>query len=180
MGEAQAAALAAELVRRGPVDLVVTSPLLRTRQTATVVAEAAGAPVEVEPDVAECSFGEWDGHTFAEVHSRWPVELEAWLASADVAPPGGESFAQCRARVDQVRRRLLERHATKRVVVVSHVSPIKLAVGLAIDAPLHSLFRMELAPCSISTVAWYADGNASLTGFAESSHLRGIHVPVGT
>lgn len=180
VGEQQAAALAAELAARGPVDVVVASPLLRTRQTATIVAHATGADVEVEAGFAECAFGEWDGHTFAEVREKWPVELEAWLASTDVAPPGGESFAQCRTRVDAARRRVLAAHPGKRVVVVSHVTPIKLAVGLAVDAPLHSLYRMELAPCSLTTVAWYADGIASLLGFAESAHLRGVETPWGT
>lgn len=180
VGEKQAEALAAEVVLRGSVDVVVSSPLLRTRQTATFVAHASGADVEVEDDLAECAFGEWDGRTFTDVMRRWPVELEAWLASTDVAPPGGESFSHCRRRVDAARARLLARHAGRRVVVVSHVTPVKLLVGLAVDAPLHSLFRMELSPCSISTVAWYSDGNASLLGFAESAHLRGIDVPFGT
>jgi ribonuclease H / adenosylcobalamin/alpha-ribazole phosphatase len=180
VGERQAEALAAELVERGPLDLVVASPLLRARQTATIVAHAAGVEVEVDDGFAECAFGDWDGRSFAEVLRRWPVELEAWLASTDVAPPGGESFAHCRRRVDAARTRLLERHPGRRIALVSHVSPIKLAVGLAIDAPLHSLFRMELAPCSITSIAWYADGNASLLGFAESAHLRGIDVPFGT
>ncbi|MEZ5115417.1 MAG: bifunctional RNase H/acid phosphatase [Candidatus Nanopelagicales bacterium] len=179
VGREQAEALAVELERRGGADVVVTSPLLRTRQTAGIVARRLGLQLEVEDGFAECAFGEWDGRTFAEVRDGWPVELEAWLASADVAPPGGESFAEVRTRVDAARRRLHERHPTRRVVVVSHVSPIKLAVGLAIDAPLHSLYRMELAPCSLTSVAWYADGNASLLGFAESAHLRDVPVPDG-
>jgi hypothetical protein len=33
---------------------------------------------------------------------------------------------------------------------------------------------MELAPCSLTTIAWFADGNSSLFGFAESAHLRGV------
>ena len=74
-----AVVLAAEVAVRGRVDVIVSSPLLRTRQTATYVAHATGAEVEVEDDVAECSFGDWDGHTFPEVMRRWPVELEAWL-----------------------------------------------------------------------------------------------------
>ena len=55
-----------------------------------------------------------------------------------------------------------------------------LLVGLAVDAPLTSLFRMELSPCSITTLAWFADGNASMFGFSESSHLRDVRTPDGT
>ncbi|MFZ4510930.1 MAG: bifunctional RNase H/acid phosphatase [Candidatus Nanopelagicales bacterium] len=174
IGEQQAEALAREIAARGGVDAIVSSPLLRTLQTAERVAHATGAAIDIEPGIAECAFGEWDGFTFAEVNERWPVELAAWLASTDVAPPGGESFAECRDRVDRVRRDLLTRHAGQRVAVISHVTPIKLMTGICVDAPLSSLYRMELAPCSLTTIAWFADGNSSLFGFAESAHLRGV------
>ena len=174
LGRAQAGALAEEVVARGGVDVVVASPLLRTRQTAEPIARACGVEIEVDDGLAECGFGDWDGHTFAEVAERWPDELSAWLGSVDVAPPGGESFAECRERVDAARRRILTRHAGHRIAIVSHVSPIKMMTGASIDAPLSSLFSMELSPGSLTTIAWYPDGHASLFAFAESGHLRGL------
>ena len=180
VGQEQARALAAEVARRSDVTRIIASPLLRTRQTAQFVADVIGLTVEVDEGFAECSFGEWDGHTFAEVKERWPSELEDWLGSVDVAPPGGESFAQCLARVSAARQRIIDTYAGERVLVVAHVSPIKILVGLAIGAPLRSVYRMELPPCSLTTLAWFPDGNASMFSFAEASHLHGIVVPSGT
>lgn len=179
LGEAQAHALAREIVARGGVDAIVASPRLRTRQTAAIVAEHAGASISIEDGLIECDFGEWDGQTFAEVQQRWPDELNAWIASTDVAPPGGESFAECRDRVDMARRAVLKRHAGQRIAVISHVTPIKLITGMCVDAPLSSLYRMEMAPCSLTTIAWFADGNSSLFGFAESAHLREVDAGPG-
>ena len=159
---------------------IVTSPLLRTRQTAQIVAHEIDLDVEVEDGFAECGFGEWDGHTFAEVRDRWPSQLEEWLSSTDVAPPGGESFAACRERVSDARRRLVGRYPGERVLVVAHVTPIKILVSEAVGAPLDSLYRMELPPCSLSTLAWFPDGNASMFSFAESAHLRDVVSPHGT
>lgn len=178
-GEAQANALATELAQRGGITRVVASPLTRAQQTAAVVAAALGLDVTTDDGFAECAFGDWDGHTFAEVKERWPDELEEWLRSTDVAPPGGESFAQCRQRVDAARRSLVERHGGERILVVAHVTPIKVLVGLAVDAPLRSIYRMELPPCSLTTLAWFPDGNASMFSFAEAAHLRGIVLPEG-
>ncbi|MBU6244026.1 MAG: bifunctional RNase H/acid phosphatase [Actinomycetales bacterium] len=180
IGYSQAEALASELLARGGADVIVTSPLLRTRQTAQVIATAVDADIEVDDDFAECAFGAWDGLTFAQVRDRWPAHLDEWLAATDVAPPGGESFEQVRDRVDRGRRRVMERHRGCRVIVVSHVTPIKVMVSLAVDAGLHSLFRMELSPCSITTLAWFADGNSSMFGFSESAHLRHVPTPDGT
>lgn len=180
IGRRQAAAVANELVARGGVDAIVSSPLLRTRQTAEIIGARLGLPVAIEEDFAECSFGEWDGRTFAEVEARWPELIDEWLRSTHVAPPGGESFQQVRERVNRARARVVSTHPAQRVAVVSHVTPIKVMVGLAIDAPLNTLFRMELAPCSLTTLAWFADGNASMFGFSEVSHLRDVAVPHGT
>jgi len=179
LGVAQAQALAAELVVRDDIHRIVSSPLLRTRQTAGIAADALGLDVEVIDGFAECAFGEWDGHTFAEVRDRWPRELEDWLASSSVAPPGGETFEACQARVLEARQEVVARFPGERVLVVSHVTPIKIMVAHAVGAPLASLYRMELPPCSLSSLAWFPDGNASMFSFAEAAHMRDLGTPHG-
>ena len=179
LGEEQAVALAAELVARGGIERIVSSPLQRTRQTAAIAAASLNLPVEIDEGLAECAFGEWEGLTFSEVRERWPEELDAWLQSADVKAPGGESFTDVRTRVLAARDRILKVSAGQTVLVVAHVTPIKAMVTDALDAPLHSIYRMELAPCSLTTLSWFADGNASMFGFAEAAHLRHIVAPTG-
>jgi probable phosphoglycerate mutase len=114
-------------------------------------------------------FGHWDGLTFAEVAERFPEEMERWRGSLDVAPEGGESFRDVEKRVADALTRLKERYAGRTVVVVSHVTPIKALVAQALGAPLESLFRMELAPASVSVVSYYPspgeDDRASLRLF---------------
>ena len=180
IGVAQAEALAIELAERGEITRIVSSPLLRTRQTAHIVARATDLEIEIIDDFAECAFGEWDGLTFKEVRAQWPDHMREWLASTSVAPPGGESFDRCRQRVDRGRKQVLLNHPGEHVLVVAHVSPIKLLVGMAVDAPIHSVYRMELRPCSITSLAWFPEGNASMLSFSEASHLRGVDVPDGT
>jgi broad specificity phosphatase PhoE/ribonuclease HI len=164
-GEAQARAAAQYLSTVGGVDAVVSSPMLRTRQTAGVVAESLGLEVAVKDGWVECSFGDWDGHTFAEVQEKWPEALNAWMESTTVAPPGGESFDACARRARSARDGILSAYPGKTVVVVTHVTPIKLMVRGVLQAPMASLFRMELSPASITEIHWYVDGLASLKSF---------------
>jgi probable phosphoglycerate mutase len=155
--------------------VLVTSPLRRTRETAAILAERLGMAEPVVVDgLAEADFGAWDALTYAEVKQRWPDELAAWLASFEVAPPGGESFAQVRTRVQAARLELVERFPRQRVLVVSHVTPIKVLVQHVLDAPAVSAYRFELAPCSITTMALWADGVSSLFGMGERGHLHGV------
>lgn len=139
------------------VDAVVASPVRRTRESAEIVAQLLDVPVEEEPAFAEAEFGRWDGMTLAEVDAAFPGELDKWFASVDHAPAGGESFTVVRDRVLAGLDRLLERHAGRTVVVVSHVTPIKILVAHAVGAPLDAGFRMELAPASISVISFYPD-----------------------
>ena len=76
--------------------------------------------------------------------------------------------------------RVVERHAGQRLLVVAHVTPIKVLVSHAVGAPLTSVYRMELPPCSLTNLAWFPDGNASMFSFAEAQHLRDVIGPTGT
>jgi probable phosphoglycerate mutase len=143
------------------VDVVVTSPVRRTRESAEILAERLGVGLVEEPGFAEMEFGTWDGLTFAEVREQRPEEIEAWLGSLDVAPSGGESFREVGHRVLDGLARVLERYAGRTVVVVSHVTPIKVLIAHAVDAPLTSLFRMELSTASVSVVSFFGDPGAS-------------------
>jgi ribonuclease H / adenosylcobalamin/alpha-ribazole phosphatase len=90
-----------------------------------------------------------------------------------VAPPGGESFDAVARRVWAARDRIAARHAARTVVVVSHVTPIKLLVRSALGAPPEAVFRMELDAASLSRISWWENGTASLRSFNDTSHLRG-------
>jgi broad specificity phosphatase PhoE/ribonuclease HI len=149
----------------GVAHAVVTSPLARARETAAHIGEVLGRQPQVVEGLRETSFGDWDGHTFAEVREKWPAEMEAWLGSTSVAPPGGESFDAVSRRVRRTRDRLIAEHPGQTVVAVSHVTPIKLLVRSALDAPLSSIYRMELSPGSVTEIEWYAEGHGSLRRF---------------
>ena len=166
VGREQALRAAAALAAAVEVDVLLASPMRRTRETADVVAAALDQPVEVVDGFRECSFGDWDGYSLQEVQQRWPAEAEAWLASHEANPPGGESLVEVQQRVEEALGRVLSTYAGKTVVVVSHVNPIKLVVRLALDAPLHSTHRMLVAPASLTTVSFYESGAAALHQFS--------------
>ncbi|MFF4433120.1 bifunctional RNase H/acid phosphatase [Streptomyces sp. NPDC001513] len=172
-GRRQAAAVAEALAARGTVQTVVSSPLRRCRETAQAVADRLGLAVTVEEGLREVDFGAWEGLTFAEVQERFPDDLQAWLDSPRAAPTGGgESFTAATRRISATRDRLLAAHAGRTVLLVTHVTPVKILVRLALGAPPEALFRMELSAASLSAVAYYADGNASVRLLNDTSHLR--------
>ncbi|WP_238006181.1 histidine phosphatase family protein [Dactylosporangium sp. AC04546] len=168
-GREQAARAAARALELAPaVEAVVCSPLIRCRDSA---AAFAGLPVEVDDDLVECDFGEWEGLTFGEVRERYPAELDRWLASTAVAPPGGESFQQVSMRVRRAVRRLQQRYEGRQIAVVSHVTPIKLLLRDALAAGDSFLHRLYLDPAGLSLVDSWPDGGVAVRAVNETAHL---------
>lgn len=168
-GVAQAAALAKRSY--GQVAAIVSSPIRRARETADAVAGVLDLPVTTDDDLAELDFGAFEGLTYAEVRERYPADLAAWSASPETPPPHGESFAAAARRVRRARDRIVAAHPDAVVLAVSHVTPIKLLVRAALDAPLSSIWRMHLDIASVSTIDYLADGSSSLRHFNDTSHL---------
>ena len=157
-GRAQIRATADWLAPIGSaVAAVVSSPVRRTMESAEILSAVLGHQVAVEPGFAEMEFGAWDGLTFSEVAERDKAGLDSWLGSLDSAPGGGESFRAVQERVLSALDALLARHPGRTVVVVSHVTPIKTLVSHAVGAPLESVFRMELAPASVTVLSFFPE-----------------------
>ncbi|PWR05426.1 bifunctional RNase H/acid phosphatase [Micromonospora acroterricola] len=175
-GRAQVRATAARVAALAPsVAAVLSSPLSRCTRTAAAIAGALGdVPVRTEDDLIECDFGDWEGRTFAEVRAQWPGEMDAWLASPRIAPPGGESFTHVAERCHRVVRGLLTAYPGQTVVVVSHVSPIKLMLRDALAAGDGFLHRLFLDAAGISVLDMWPDGGVAVRTVNDTAHLAAI------
>jgi probable phosphoglycerate mutase len=173
-GTAQAAALGDRVAAlAGPVAAVWASPLRRAAGTAEAVAARLGLDVRVDERLRETNFGEWEGLTFAEIQERAPDAFRAWLNDPSVPAPGGESFDQVARRVRQARDAIVSAHPGATVAVVSHVTPVKVLLRLALDAP-QVLYRLHLDLCSITHVDWYPDGTAVVRRVNDTAHLEAL------
>ena len=74
-------------------------------------------------------------------------------------------------RVRQARDRVLASYGGRTVVLVSHVTPIKTLLRIALDAPPSALYRMHLDLASLSQVQWFADGPAVVRSLNDTGHL---------
>jgi broad specificity phosphatase PhoE len=167
-GEAQARAVAAAVLGAAAaageeVAAVVSSPLLRTRQTAA----AFGLPVELDERFIELDYGEFDGRPLGDV----PAEVwRSWRTDPTFCPPGGETLAQVSERVASACEDWAERAGAGTVVVVTHVSPLKAAVAWALGVGDETSWRTRVDPASISRVG-VGPGGPVLRSFNETGHL---------
>lgn len=171
-GTRQAEAAARRLASGARIDAVVTSPLRRAAATAAIAATELGLTAVTDDDLRETDFGEWEGLTLAEIQQRWPAAVAAWQHNPQQAPPGGESFAATAQRVYQACDRLLRDHRGQTVLVVSHITPIKILLCRALDVPLVTLYRIYLGPACINEIQWHDHEFAAVRRVNDTSHLE--------
>ena len=171
LGRAQADAAAAYLAERDDIAAVISSPLQRASVTAEAAASKLGLDVTIEADLIETDFGAWEGLTFGEAADRDPDLHQRWLRDTSLAPPDGESFDEVARRVRRARNRLIAEYGDATVLIVSHVTPIKTILRLALDAGNGILYRLHLDLASLSIAEFYPDGASSVRLVNQTSYL---------
>jgi broad specificity phosphatase PhoE len=163
-GHRQAARLAVTLADE-PVTAVLTSPLVRARQTAEAVGAACSVPVAVDERLVEIDWGTWEGRPTG---SLAVADVDRWKADKGTAPEG-ESLDALSRRVDSFCTEQLGEDGL--VVAVSHVSPIKAAAAWAMGVDGTVAWRMYLGLASITRIG---QGRTSpvLLSFNETGHLQ--------
>lgn len=130
----------------------LTSNLRRTRETAEAVLphlppEGPPAPeFQIEPDIAEQHFGQWQGMTFLELKAHLGADFDDfWRNPAKARPPEGESFADVIARVGRVVQRLNGLYAGRDIIAFAHGGSIRaaLAYALAIEPDAALSFQID-------------------------------------
>jgi len=165
-GRRQAAFLA-EALAGEPVSAILTSPLLRARQTAEAISAACGVPVSVDERLVEIDWGTWEGRPAG---SLGVTDVDRWRADDGTAPEG-ESLASLSGRVESFCLDTLDEDG--HVVAVSHVSPIKAAAAWALGVDGTVAWRMFLGLASITRVG-HGRTSPVLLSFNETGHLRSV------
>lgn len=133
--------------RLPPHDAVWTSPRLRARQTAELLAAAP----RVDDDLRELDFGELEGRAFDEIAATQPELYRAWMEMpTQVRFPGGESYAELKSRAVRSLARIEAAHET--AVVVTHGGVIRAALSAWLGIPDEAIFRIDVAYGGITIV----------------------------
>ena len=126
------------------------SPLLRARETAEVICESTGLRAEIDNDLREVDFGQWEGKTFDEIAAEDPETVDRWAAfSDDFAFPGGESIGGFLTRICRAAQRLAE-DTTDVVLAVTHAGVIRgmICHFLGLHSRHYLLFDVRHATCT--------------------------------
>lgn len=140
---------AAELLPQ--YDRVISSPYLRCLAFAQHVAEQLNIPLQVETDLREIHFGDWEGQTSQQLWQADPESLGAyWRDPLAFTPPGAESLQAFQQRVLSRFVALSENLSSQNVLLVSHAGVIKQLLCHVLGMDVRNLHRVSIDHAGLS------------------------------
>lgn len=162
----------AQLLKDVPVDVVLSSDLLRAYHTAQAVADLKGLPVVTDPGFREIYVGHWEGQLEADVIAKEPELLAAWRKELKHVPDG-ESVQDLYERVRAALDRAAERYAGKSIVIATHATPIRALTCVLSGRPLEDAVHIHpVSNASVTKIVW--DGIRYSLEDPEDSHLGAL------
>lgn len=150
-GRAQVEA-AARFARTIKPDLIVTSPLVRARQTAEIMsAGLGGVQIDEEPAIAEVLYGRWEGMVYHQLIED-PYYSEYRKSPVEHPTPGGETIPQVQARGVEAVMRTLHANTDRRIMFISHGDIIRTVLCHFMGLELGYFHRLRIDNASLSTV----------------------------
>jgi alpha-ribazole phosphatase len=140
-----------------------TSDLTRCVTGADIICRQFGIEPVRRRELRELNIGIWEGLTWTEIKTRWPLEWQARLDDlVHYRVPQGENLLEVEVRVMPVIKEIVERHAGQEVLVVGHGGVNRVVLLNAIGAPLARMFNIEQNYGCYNIIDYYADDNVTV------------------
>lgn len=173
LGREQAACAARRLAREGGADVLITSPLRRTRETAGFLEKALNLTAESDDGFLEIDLGPWQDRERRQVAEEDPERWKLWLTDpAQVKVEGMEGIEALRVRIGKALDGVLARHSGRRIVVVTHFACVAIGLLHALALPSSAYRRFPVDNTSFTELR-YSDP-IRLVCFNDTAHLQGI------
>ncbi len=174
-GERQAEALGIALEDQC-FDAVISSDLVRAKNTAQAIAERQNLSVQVDLRLRERCYGAFESLTYAEIGKRYPEDYAAWQARhVDVAPPPGvregESLSQFYDRVLSAVVYWARYYQGKKIALISHGGVLECVYRAAMSMPLETPRNFAILNAGINRLT-YQEGKLALINWGETAHLE--------
>lgn len=168
------AALVAQRLKTVNLAAVYSSDLCRARNTAEIIASQHPLGVEIEPNLKEVNYGEWEGLSIDEVKNAYgEVFYKSWADDPErVRIPGGETFGELRDRAVPAIKRIASLHPGGIVAIVAHRSVNRVLICHWLGLGVNSYKKIEQYNGAINSIA-FRGNPAAIETVNDVCHVSG-------
>ena len=176
LGREQARALARHLAET-PIHAAYTSDFSRAIETAGLILDGRGITPNIDPDLRELHYGEWEMEKAGDIARRYP-EQNRLMRAEDPAwrPPGGEDTAMVRLRTYSALQRIARAHRHESVLIVAHGTAINCMLAEVLGVAATHVFRIAIDNCGLSEII-FRRTTPIVVRLNDTSYLDGVHAP---
>ena len=131
---------AAKRLKKKNIDLIFSSDILRTKQTAAIVAKELNLKIEYDKRLREVDIGVFNAKPMSEFRKFFPKEQVNKRFKEK--PKGGETYADIRNRMHDFLKDKDKKHKNKNILIISHQLPLVFIESIAKDIPNLQVFKI--------------------------------------
>lgn len=171
MGHKQAQRVA-ERLQEEPIDVLYSSSMKRTLQTAQYIADRKQLPIIRTDKLKEINGGDWEGTKFEQLSTLWPIEHDTWENKPHLHQmPNGESMEEFRERLLQEVDAIIAANRGKTICIVTHGTAIKALMCHFHVCPLEHMVNIPWYDNTSVTIIDHEDGHFKVIKEGDASHL---------
>lgn len=134
-------------------NIIITSPLFSCREFAEVIAKDEEIDLEINEQLTEIDFGDWEDQTPSAIMKEDGALLGSWWQSpTQVTPPNGEDFHDFRSRVLKAFKEICKEYKGKNILIITHSGVIRIILMSILGMQDENLFRFNIDYASFSKV----------------------------
>lgn len=162
----------AERLKDIPIDVIFSSSLQRTKQTAGYISKVKNLPVSLSDGLKEIHGGDWEGLTWTELEERWPEAYDMWDNRPHLHQmPNGESMAELQQRALDEIMNIINQNQGKNICIVTHGTLIRSVICHFRACALEEMINVAWCDNTGLTIVDFEDGTFSVETEGDSTHL---------
>lgn len=162
----------AERLKGTQIDVIYSSSLKRTMQTAGYIAQAQNLPVSSSDELKEINGGEWEDLTWKELEEGWPADYDTWDNRPHLHQmPGGESMTEFQQRALNEVLHIIKQNPGKNICIVTHGTVIRTLICHFRECTLDEMINVPWCDNTGITIIDYENGAFSTIVEGDSDHL---------
>ncbi|MFZ5986893.1 MAG: histidine phosphatase family protein [Bacillota bacterium] len=170
-GHAQAR-LAAERLKDMDIDLIYSSSMRRTLQTAQYIADIKNLPIIRTDKLKEINGGDWEGKRWEDLPGLWPQEYHTWENKPHAhRMPNGETMEEFQKRLIDEVIYIIDNNKGKNICIVTHGTAIRSLMCRFFGYDLEEMINIKWYDNTSVTIVDHEDGRFNVVLEGDASHL---------
>lgn len=153
------------------ISAIYSSDLSRAKVTAEILAKKFNLPVQLEKNLREAHWGDWEGKKLSEIEKSDPVNYERFFHNPEeLQIKNAETFAQLQERAFSTFKKIIAAHPDENIIIVAHGAINRTILCSILEIPLKKMWAVSQFNTAVNVIR-FDDGYFTVELINGTAHL---------